>query len=289
MWTQDIDQLLKAAGGAIRRADHPELRYRLDYLRRRGHLASPLPGILTVPSAEDDLELAVLAGSLWLGPDAVLTGWAAAALTFWPKAPVSRLTFAAPRRPAACRGRYRTERREIPPELAMRIATVAVTSPAMTAVDLAAEDADAIDAALRAGISLDELWAAFRATPGRPGNQQRMRVLRDSRDDPWSAAERRLHRLLRNRGITGWTANRQIRLRSGRRYRADLLFGRQRVIVEFDSYAFHSDRDVFNNDRRRRNELELAGYLVLNFTWAHLIDDPDWLIECIRRALALRS
>ncbi|WP_210414856.1 endonuclease domain-containing protein [Microlunatus elymi] len=68
-------------------------------------------------------------------------------------------------------------------------------------------------------------------------------------------------------------------------YPVDILFRRERVIVEFDGYAYHSDRAAFERDRARRNELVLAGYTVLNFTWAQLCDRPEWVINCIRRAL----
>ena len=47
----------------------------------------------------------------------------------------------------------------------------------------------------------------------------------------------------------------------------------------------HGTRESFENDRRRRNELELAGYTVLNFTWRQLVDDPDWVIDCVLRGL----
>lgn len=96
-----------------------------------------------------------------------------------------------------------------------------------------------------------------------------------------------LHRMLRTAGIAGWRTNVHLTV-AGDDYFADLLFHRHRLIVEFDGWQFHSSRDAFERDRRRRNELELAGYLVLNFTWQHLVDDPGWVLTCIRRALKQR-
>jgi len=29
----------------------------------------------------------------------------------------------------------------------------------------------------------------------------------------------------------------------------------------------------------------LAGYRVLNLTWRQLVDDPDWVLDCVRTAL----
>jgi very-short-patch-repair endonuclease len=60
------------------------------------------------------------------------------------------------------------------------------------------------------------------------------------------------------------------------------------VIIEFDGWEFHSSRAAFERDRFQRNELELAGYLVLNFTRQQLVQRPDWVLGCIRRALAVR-
>ena len=167
-----------------------------------------------------------------------------------------------------------------------------LSSTPLTAVDLAGETegGDAIDNALRSGqATLNQLWDAFAACPDRPGNQRRAQLLRDSRDRPWSRAERRLHRLLRRHRITGWVTNYPVHLPNGSDYSPDVLFRSCKVIVEFDGYAFHSDRHSFNADRLRRNELELAGYLVLNFTWQQLTERPDWVISCIRRALTIRG
>ena len=39
-------------------------------------------------------------------------------------------------------------------------------------------------------------------------------------------------------------------------------------------------------DRERDAALVLAGYRVLRFTWAHVIDRPHYVADTIRRALA---
>ena len=64
----------------------------------------------------------------------------------------------------------------------------------------------------------------------------------------------------------------------------DILFAAELVIIEIDGWQVHGTREAFESDRRRRNELELAGYRVLDFTWRHLVDDPAWVIDCVRRA-----
>jgi very-short-patch-repair endonuclease len=163
-----------------------------------------------------------------------------------------------------------------------------VTAPALTAVDLATEEdgGDMIDRVLRLRTgSLEQMWSALRLQPNRRGNRVREMLLRDSRDQPWSEGERQLHRLLRTAGVAGWRANQWIAVTGGG-YFADVLFPRNRLIAEVDGWAYHGDPAAFEDDRRRRNELELRGYQVLNFTWRHLVSDPEWVLSCVCRGLA---
>lgn len=284
----DIEQLLAESNGVIRRADHPNLGQRLDRLRRHGELVSPLPGVLCLPERTEDFKTAVLAGMLWAGPDAILTGRAAARMSFWPDCAVGEVEFVVPRRRTARVGRWSTAFRLIPPELVWQRSGIRLTAPSLTAVDLACDwqiGAEAIDEVLRTRTgSLDQMWDAFRSQPNRPGNAVRAALLSDSRDSPWSEGERRLHRLLREARIDGWQTNARVATRGGSNF-VDVLFRRQRLVVEFDGWTYHGDRKAFDDDRRRRNELVLAGYRVLNFSWRHLVDDPDWVIRCIRSAV----
>ena len=57
------------------------------------------------------------------------------------------------------------------------------------------------------------LHRAMELTAARAGNQTRRQLLLDSRDEPWSEAERLFHRLLREAGITGWKANQPVVLK----------------------------------------------------------------------------
>lgn len=287
----DIEELFRSSGGVVRRADHPKLKRRLDGLLYRKVLQTPLPGIVCVPGATGDLAGAVRAGRLWAGTDSVLLGHAAAKLTFWPEVEVSTYEFAIPRDRQSTYGPFRLTHREIPPELIWTREGVQLTSPALTAVDLAAgpDGGDVIDRALRSRTTtIADLWAALRLTPNRAGNAQRSQLLSDSRQSPWSEAERRLHRLLRANRITGWTANQWVTLKNlfpGEGAYVDVLFKKQKLALEVDGYEFHSDHDAFEKDRRRRNELVLAGYMVVNFTWQQITEDPGWVIDCVQRAL----
>jgi very-short-patch-repair endonuclease len=207
----------------------------------------------------------------------------AARLTYWPSAPNVPVTLALPTTSKRSRGPVQVERRRIPPELVLRRGGLVATQPWATAVELAAgvHGGSAIDEALRTrAATLDQMWEAYVAQPDRPGNVVRRALLHDSRDLPWSEAERRCHHLLRSAGITGWTTN-----QPAAGYLVDVLFPRQRVVLEIDGWATHGDRSSFEHDRFRRNALVLAGYVVLNFTWRQLEDDPAWVVSSVQHAL----
>jgi len=71
----------------------------------------------------------------------------------------------------------------------------------------------------------------------------------------------------------------------GRRRRLDFAYPELRIAIEVDGYEFHSRHDVFQDDRVRGNALELAGWLVLRFTWHQLVHRPDVVAHTIEQAL----
>ncbi len=80
--------------------------------------------------------------------------------------------------------------------------------------------------------------------------------------------------------ITGWRTNRPV---AG--FEVDVLFRDAKVVIEVDGFAFHSDAEVFQRDRKRQNAIALAGYQVLRFTWLDLVEYPERVIAEIRRAV----
>jgi very-short-patch-repair endonuclease len=69
----------------------------------------------------------------------------------------------------------------------------------------------------------------------------------------------------------------------------DLVWRAQNLVVEADSYTFHSHARPWAKDIGKTNELQLLGYVVLRFTWFDVTERPLWVIEKIRRAFALRG
>ncbi len=61
------------------------------------------------------------------------------------------------------------------------------------------------------------------------------------------------------------------------------------VIVELDSWTWHSDREAFEDDRAKWEQLQVAGYAVLPITYRRLSDDPDGVAASVLAVLARPS
>ena len=61
--------------------------------------------------------------------------------------------------------------------------------------------------------------------------------------------------------------------------------GRQ-YFIEIDGRFHEDDQDVFEEDRLRQNALVRAGWRVLRFTYAMLVNNPVYVVAIIRAALA---
>lgn len=280
---KEIDLRLRMSGGVIDRRGNRDLSGQLDARLRTGALVPVHPGVYCRRGEDADPTVRILAAAVWAGPDAVLTGWAAARLSFWPAAKLPEITLALPLTTRRGRPGIRFERRRIPPELIVFRGLIALTRPSLTAVDLSdtRDGAAAIDAALRTrAANLSQMWEALALTPNRRGNEMRRTLLHESRHEPWSEAERDAHRLLDGAGITGWITNAPVG-----DYYVDILFRRERVVLEIDGWATHGTRAAFEADRCRRNRIVLAGYTVLNFTARQVADEPQWVLDCVRQAL----
>ena len=72
-------------------------------------------------------------------------------------------------------------------------------------------------------------------------------------------------------------------------YEVDFLWRDLRLIVETDDIATHHTRRAFAADRRRDVELSMSGYLVLRFTWADVVERPEWVVAALRYAVSSRA
>lgn len=284
-----IAEVLKRQGGVIARRHHPELIEGLAWLVRKGELVPMMPGVYASPNQTEVFETRVRAARLW-DPDAVLVGASAAKVTFWSELRSPTVDLAVPtQRQLRARG-FTVQRRHIPPDLILDRRGLRCSSPALTALDLCAtRGGDGIDTALRTRAStLTELWTAFEATRGRRGNAIRMELLLESRDEPWSFAERRTHTVLREAGIEGWAANHPVVVGDSLFY-VDVAFRETKLALEIDGRFHEDDHRQFEADRWRQNALVLDGWTVLRFTWPMVRDHPQTLVNTVRAALDPRK
>jgi hypothetical protein len=68
--------------------------------------------------------------------------------------------------------------------------------------------------------------------------------------------------------------------------RVDFCWPDQRLVVEADGFAFHSDREAYRRDRERMNRLERLGWRVLRFTWEDVMSRPEHVVGLVRACLA---
>ncbi|MFV0453275.1 MAG: DUF559 domain-containing protein [Propioniciclava sp.] len=168
------------------------------------------------------------------------------------------------------------QQRRLDAELLISRGSLLLASPALTVLDLIPQlGGGAIDEALRRrAASLSELWRALKLTPGRTQNPLRRTLLEDSRDEPWSEAERALHQILRVVSLPcTWQTNAKIVL-DGRRYYLDVALRDLMLNIEVDGWQFHRSRQSFESDRQRDAALIAAGWLVVRLSAANVLTDP---------------
>lgn len=282
----DLEALLTASRGILMAREHRNRKSSLSRWCRSGRLVRLLPGVYVHPAARDDLATRLKAVTAKI-PDAVVGGSAAARLTAWPQQQVGVIEVNTMSRRAPKPG-FRFVRRRIPAEHIRNRGRLSYVGSSLVAVDAAATDlGERIDHLLRERRPLSEIEAALAACPGRPGNRIRRRVVRRSGSQPWSQAERIFHDLLDRHHITGWIANLPVEV-PGAAYFIDVAFRGRRVACEIDGFAFHSSRRAFTSDLERQNDLVLAGWTVLRFSW-DMIADEKKVIARVRAAVHPRS
>lgn len=278
-----LSELLAAEGGILVRRAHQSIRTHLDHCLRTGTLRILLPGIYAAP--DPSWEVRILAASEFR-PDCVVTGAAAARLLWWPECPLPTVTAAVRHRVKAPAAGYTWERRVIPDDLVVCRGRVRIAAPAVSVLDLIPTlGGQVIDEGLRRkAVDLPALNRALALMPHRPHNQVRRQLIDDSRDEPWSEAERRAHRLLRAAGITGWRTNHRITA-GEHSYTVDIVFEAERLVIEIDGWQYHKGRVAFVADRWRYSRLAAANWTVLPLAATAIEDDPELFVALVTEAL----
>lgn len=272
----------------LTRRAHPAAAHQLTHATRTGEAVALLPGTYCLSTVAGHASAKLLA-PIRSDPNSVLTLGAAALAGYdFDRACPTTVVAATAQRTSRGRG-IRLERRRIPAEWVQSRGALRFTHPAWTTLDLCGEEGPrAIDEALRLGVPLDAMEAALADRGRRRGNAALRTWLAESRDRPFSFAERAAHSALREGDVTGWRGNVRLRL-PGREVVLDIAFERERLAVEVDGYTFHSSAKAFTHDRLRDADLVAAGWLVLRLPATLAIDEPERFVHLVRRALAQRG
>lgn len=285
-----LDDCLRANDGVIAHAQAQQCGLSqdvIDRLVKSGHWRRLSRGVYFV----DDrpfTDTARIRAAVWgYGSDAVASGLAAAwwhGMTKFAPNVVEVTVRRETRRQRLAMTRLR--RRDLSPKDVVERRGLRVTEPALTVIEAAARrggGAELIDRALQGDLELTQLWRAHLRNKGRHGSPSARRLLHAASDGARSEAERLLVRMLHAAKISGWKANYPV---CG--YVVDIAFPNQRVAIEVDGWAFHSDQKTFQRDRTRQNAISLNGWQVLRFTWLDLTEHPQRVIAEIAAALAQR-
>ena len=91
-------------------------------------------------------------------------------------------------------------------------------------------------------------------------------------------------------GVGGLDVRCQVRIDDDRGWvgRVDLADRALRVVIEADSMEYHGEREAMDKDVERYTRLSCDGWLVLRFTWYHVMTRPHWVAEMLAKAVEQR-
>jgi hypothetical protein len=102
---------------------------------------------------------------------------------------------------------------------------------------------------------------------------------------PDSWFERRVARLLTDRGVGRPVPQHRVTDDRGVAWSIDLAYPDRRVGIELQSKAHHLNAESFEQDAKKLNRLRLAGWTMLEFTWRSYVERPMELCADVRSAL----
>jgi very-short-patch-repair endonuclease len=255
-----------------------------------GKWQEPFPGVYLTTSGPLTWKKRALAAYKWAGPDALISGRAAGRLYGFPgldKAPVELITV---RDVRSCQPDVAVHRvPSIPKGTRTMIGKIPVTTPTETILDLAAVvDDGPLRAVIQYAIRNEfttwhKIMAAIEASPrGRRGMAKLRRIMKEGLD---SHLEWLLRRVLAKSTLPTPAVHLKVSGGNGTSYEIDFAYAGDRVAIEADGWAFHSDPAAFQRDRVRWRELAKMGWLVLCFTYEDIKFHPEEVVGTIATAL----
>jgi very-short-patch-repair endonuclease len=243
---------------------------------RKGEIVRDTRGRYALPGAKEAMRAANrLSGVLSLDSAARHHGWKLKHQPVEPAVAVPRKRKVTPERRMGVRVLYV----DLNPADIVGVAT----SPVRTVMDCAGrfpfDEALVIaDSALRSGdVTKAELLAAAEAVPARHRARCR-RVARsaDGRaDNPFESVMRAIAL-----DIAGLQVTPQLWISPVGR--PDLVDPLLRLVIEAESFEFHGKRWMLKNDCERYNAFAMYGWLVIRFSWEHVMFEPEYVARVMR-------
>lgn len=251
-------------------------------------------GVYAVGCAETNSRTRCATALLDIGPGSLVSNLSAAAEQGL-RLPAPLVVDITTARRIPSRDGIRVHTREIHPDEIRRRDGLPMTSPSQTLFDLgtvlgAKAHAKAANQAFVLGLlTIDDLHATLARNQRRKGARAFRRLLAALDPDDRvirSPLEARLNAFLRARGFPPWEQN--VRLRIGSEtIEPDVLWRRQRVIVEADGRDPHLAPLTFASDRRRDRRVQVEGWQPVRATSGDLDDRPDELEADLRALLRI--
>ena len=265
-----IEPILRRQGGVISRRQAIAaglLSGAVDDRVRRRRWRPLHPQVYLVAAGPVDAEVKVRAALLWAGEGAVLAGAAAAWWFGWLARPPTTLTIAGPRHPPPARPGIVLRQRELAPADLTEHRGIGLTARPLTVLETAVEldgaGAALLDGALQSWLPFRALHDACLRNPSRRGR----RALAATIERSTTVTRRRLVRLLRDSGTTGWHGA------AGPVGGAAVTFPGPRVSIEVTGFAPALDEQP-------RLRPAGSGWTTLGVGWSDLADRPlDVLAE----------
>ena len=237
-----------------------------------------------------------MGAALWAGPEAVVSGRAAAHLWRMGFPSTGRIEVTVPRGVRLPHRNGVIVRETKAWDLIDRQTRfgIPVAGPARTVLDVCAWGTDldglrALDEARRLGlVQWPELWECLirHACRGRNGIRRFRRVLvrRHGRKAPGGEFARLFLVLLDEMGVLEPQCEYEV-WADGHHYFIDLAYPELMVAIELDDSS-HLTEKALEEDPIRQERLERAGWQVIRFTWREFIDEPMRVLARLRAVLA---